>query len=138
MPESICIPGLIRLSKYDMTCVDRALAYIHQHFRNALSAEQLSIEAELNIKKLRAGIRKKTGYTLHDYHFKVRIEKAKVLLLQTGYPLKQIASSVGFKNESHFCQKFRQLVSMTPNEFRCLSDEVTDVTQEIFVKREAI
>lgn len=120
MPESIGIAGVIRLSRFDLTCIDRALSYINQHYRNPLSAEQLSMEAELNIKKLRAGIRKKTGYSLHEYHFKVRIEKAKELLLQTGYPLKHIASTVGFKNESHFCQKFRQFVSMTPNEFRYL------------------
>jgi AraC-like DNA-binding protein len=43
------------------------------------------------------------------------------LLRQTGYPLKHIANAVGFKNESHFCQKFRKFVSMTPNEFRYLS-----------------
>jgi len=137
MPECISIPGVIRLSHYDMTCIDRALAYIDQYYRNALSAEQLSIEAELNIKKLRAGIRKKTGYTLHEYHIKVRIDKAKALLLQTGHPLKQIANSVGFKNESHFCQKFRQFVSMTPNEFRYLSEEASTATQAI-QKREAI
>ena|ERR1700691_4038980 len=124
MPESMSIPGVTRLSRYDMSCIDRALYYIDQHYRSAISAEQLSIEAELNIKKLRAGIRMKTGHSLHEYHFKVRIDKAKVLLSETGQPLKNIASSVGFKNESHFCQKFRQFVSMTPNEFRFLSDEV--------------
>lgn len=138
MPESICIPGLVRLSHYDMTCIDRALAYIDQHYRNALSAEQLSIEAELNIKKLRAGIRKKTGYTLHEYHFKVRIDKAKVLLLQSGYPLKQIAATVGFKNESHFCQKFRQFVGVTPNEFRYLSEEASGADQESPERKQAI
>jgi AraC-like DNA-binding protein len=122
MPEAVCINRAIRLSRYDLTCIDRIMCYIDQHYRNALSAEQLSIEADLNIKKLRAGILQKTGHTLHEYHFKVRIEKSKVLLRETGYPLKHIANTVGFKNESHFCQKFRKFVSMTPNEFRYLSE----------------
>lgn len=135
MPELINIPGVIRLSRYDMTCVDRALVYIDRHYMNALSAEQLTLEVNLNIKKLRAGIRKKTGYTLHEYHFKVRIEKAKALLVQTGFPLKQIAATIGFKNESHFCQKFRQFASMTPNEFRYLSDEAIGEAQEAISKK---
>ncbi|HET6253295.1 MAG TPA: AraC family transcriptional regulator [Puia sp.] len=111
----------IRLTHYDFRCIERALAYIDQNYRNALSPEQLSIEATLNIKKLRAGIRKKTGHTLHEYHFKVRIEKSKVLLRDSDHPLKYIATMVGFKNESHFCQKFRKFVGMTPNEFRYLA-----------------
>jgi YesN/AraC family two-component response regulator len=118
MPESLYVTREPRLSRYDMTCIDRVLFYIDQHYRDALSPEHLSIEGDLNIKKLRAGIRRRTGHSLHEYHFKVRIEKAKLLLLQTGYPLKHIANAVGFKNESHFCQKFRKFVSVTPNEFR--------------------
>jgi YesN/AraC family two-component response regulator len=123
MPESMCITGITRLSRSDMTCIDRVMSYIDQNYRNALSAEQLSMEVNLNIKKLRAGIRKKTGYALHEYHFKVRIDKSKILLRETGYPLKHIANTVGFKNESHFCQKFRQIISMTPNEYRYLSED---------------
>jgi|SRR6185312_2091476 len=122
MQESMYIPDKIRLSRYDMSCIDQAISYIDKYFRNTLSAEQLSLETGLNIKKLRAGIRKKTGHALHEYHFKVRIDKAKTLLLQSGRPLKYIASAVGFKNESHFCQKFRKFVSMTPNEFRYISE----------------
>jgi len=113
----------IRLSRYDLTRIDRLIAYIDVHYKNDLSAEQLAVEIDMNIKKLRAGIKKKTGYLLHDYHFRVRVEKAKGLLATTHYPLKVIAQAVGFKNESHFCQKFRQFTGMTPHEFRCLPEE---------------
>jgi YesN/AraC family two-component response regulator len=123
MPQSTSVNRLTRLSLYDLTCIDRVVSYINKNYRNALSAEQLAMEAELNIKKLRAGIRKRTGYTIHEYHVKVRIEKAKTLLRQTAHPLKYIANTVGFKNESHFCRKFRKIVSMTPNEFRYLNSE---------------
>ena len=138
MSEPICIPSKIRLSRYDMTCIDQVISYIDKHYRNALSAEQLSLETGLNLKKLRTGIRKKTGYALHEYHFKVRIDKAKLLLLQTGHPLKYVANAVGFKNESHFCQKFRQFASMTPNEFRYLSEEAIDAGEGLPVKLKAV
>ena len=112
----------IRLTRYDLTRIDRLIAYIDVHYKNDLSAEQLAVEIDMNIKKLRAGVKKKTGHLLHDYHFRVRVEKAKALLCTTDYPLKVIAQAVGFKNESHFCQKFRQFTGMTPNEFRFMPE----------------
>ena len=113
----------VRLSRYEMTLIDQILAYIDLHYKDDLSTEQLAAEADLDIRKLRAGVKRRTGFQVHDYHFRVRVEKAKALLLSTAQPLKMIARSVGFKNESHFCQKFRQFTTLTPNEFRFLPEE---------------
>jgi transcriptional regulator GlxA family with amidase domain len=112
----------VRLSRYDLARIDQLLVYIDRHFKNVLSAEQLAAEADLNVKKLRAGIKCRTGFQLHDYHFRVRVEKSKAILQSTAHPLKVIAHLVGFKNESHFCQKFRQFTEMTPNEFRYMPE----------------
>jgi YesN/AraC family two-component response regulator len=130
MPQTMRIAGVIRLSRFDLICIDEAISYIQKYYRNAISADQLSLEVGINIKKLRSGIKKKTGYPLHEYHFKVRIEKAKDLLILTRRPLKFIASQVGFKNESHFCQKFRQFESMTPNQFRQNLDAIDIIQQK--------
>lgn len=113
----------IRLSRYDLTRIDQILAYIDRHYKNDLSAEHLAAEVDLTIKKIRVGIKRRTGFQLHDYHFRVRVEKAKALLLSTAHPLKVIAYLVGFKNESHFCQKFRQVTDMTPNQFRYIPED---------------
>ena len=107
-----------KLSLYDLSRIDQAIAYIHRHFRDPISIEQLSIEVGMGIKKLRTGIRVRTGLTLHEYHFKVRIEQSMPMLADTGHPLKAVASSVGFKTESHFCRRFKEIMSMTPIEYR--------------------
>ena len=101
-----------------MLCIDQAIAYIEKHYRNAISAEQLSLEAGMSVRKLRAGLKKKTGLTLHEFHFVVRIEQSKPMLLNTANPLKQIANSVGFKTESHFCKRFKEIMALTPIEYR--------------------
>jgi len=132
------ITGIIRLSHYHLICIDRAIAYIDKYYKNALSAEDISAEVDLNIKKLRAGIRKKTGYSVHEYHSMVRVEKSKPLLLETSYPLKVIANMVGFKNESHFCRKFKEFVSMTPNEFRYLTEIRPEDNEELPLKMKAV
>lgn len=110
--------GTTRLCKYELDCVDHAITYVEKNYRNAISIEQLSIEAGMSIRKLRVGIKKKTGLTLHEFHFSVRIEQSKPMLLNTAYPLKAIAYSVGFKTESHFCKRFKEIVRLTPIEFR--------------------
>jgi len=108
----------IQLSRYDLACVDQAIAYMDKHYQDTLSIEQLSVEAGMGIKKLRAGLKKRTGLTVHEYHFHIRIERSKPMLADTGHPLKAIACSVGFKSESHFCRKFKEIVLMTPIAYR--------------------
>ena len=108
----------IQLSRHDLACIDLAIAYIDKHYRDPISIEQLSLEAGMGIKKLRAGLRKRTGLTLADYCFQIRIERSKPLLADTGHPLKAIVGAVGFKTESHFCRKFKELVAMTPIQYR--------------------
>ena len=108
----------IHLSLYDLSCVDKAICYIEEHYRDAISIENLSIEAGISVKKLRIGLKKRTGLTLHEFHFKTRIDRSKPILSDTGYPLKAIAGLVGFKTESHFCRRFKEITSMTPIEYR--------------------
>jgi transcriptional regulator GlxA family with amidase domain len=109
-----------RLTRRDLSCIEVALKYIEQNHRNSLCAESLAEEVNLAIKKLQAGIKVLTGHTLHNYHFKIRLEKAKQLLADTPYSIKCVAAKVGFKNESHFCQRFRLYAGVTPGAYRSL------------------
>lgn len=108
----------IRLSPVDMQAVELAIAYIDKNYRNKISAEQLSLEVNLPKEKLQAGFQKKTGLSIHKYILRVRIEKAKDLLMNTNAPLKLIARWTGFTHESHLCNVFRRIAAISPAEFR--------------------
>lgn len=112
------IKGVIQFTRDDVVFIEQAIVYIGEHYKDCISGEQLSTEVNLNVKKLRAGIKKKTGHTLREYLFRVRVDKSKDLLLTSNYPLKYIVNTIGFKTESHFCRKFKQFELMTPLEFR--------------------
>src|SRR6187402_230252 len=99
----------IRLTPYDLRCIDNALEYIDRHYTCKLSAENLSMEVGLSKEKLQAGLQHRTGMTLHKYHQLVRLQKAKDLLINTNDPVKAIADAAGFVNESHFCKVFRKV-----------------------------
>ena len=107
-----------RLTKADMFCIENALQYIDKHYTDRISAEQLSMEVSLSKEKLQAGLRKRTGYTLHEYLLQVRIEKAKELLSNTNHPVKAVADAAGFNNDSHFCKVFRKFAATSPVQYR--------------------
>jgi transcriptional regulator GlxA family with amidase domain len=114
------LSGLSRLSRFDMEAVDRALVYIDLHYRESISADQLSLEVNLNKQKLQAGIRQRTGSSLHDHLLKVRIDQAVFLLNCTNRPVKFIAYATGFKRASHFIEIFKKFNTVTPNQYRIL------------------
>jgi transcriptional regulator GlxA family with amidase domain len=109
---------ILRLTPIDWKSIDEAISYVRSHYKNKISADQLSIEVNLNKEKLQAGFRQKTKLSLHQFILCVRIEKAKDLLANTNSPLKSIAIITGFNDDSHFCKVFRKLTTITPIEYR--------------------
>ena len=101
-----------------MFCIETALTYIDKNYTEKISADALSMEVGLSKEKLQAGLRKRTGNTLHEYILQVRIEKAKDLLANTNNPVKQVADASGFNNDSHFCKVFRKFASISPVQYR--------------------
>ena len=51
------------------------------------------------------------------YIAQYRIAKAKELLVGSGMPVEEIATTVGFANSSYFCKVFKSLTGQTPSEF---------------------
>ncbi|WP_256758882.1 AraC family transcriptional regulator [Cohnella sp. WQ 127256] len=64
------------------------------------------------------------GISPYQYLVQFRIQKSKELLLaDRGRTVKDIASAVGFQDDSHFIHTFHKLAGMTPLQFRLLYGE---------------
>ena len=109
---------IVRLTPFDMRCIEEAILYVDKHYESNISADQLAIEVSLSKGKLQAGFQQKTKLTLHKYIWQVRLEKAKKLLVTTNEPVKKIAAVTGFYDESHFCKVFKRLTTISPVEYR--------------------
>ena len=62
--------------------------------------------------------RKAVGLTFTDYLGRVRVEEAKMLLLNPHLRVSEIAYAVGFQSLTHFNRVFRQLTGESPTRFR--------------------
>jgi AraC-like DNA-binding protein len=62
--------------------------------------------------------KKATGLTFTDYMGRVRVEKAKTLLLNPHLRVSEIAYTVGFQSLTHFNRVFRDLTGESPSHFR--------------------
>ena len=62
--------------------------------------------------------RQKTGLSPKDYLTKVRIEKAKSLLDNTGLLIREVAEKAGYPDSLHFSRTFHEYSGMTPTQYR--------------------
>jgi AraC-like DNA-binding protein len=62
--------------------------------------------------------KKATGLNFTEYLSRVRIEKAKNLLLNPNLRISEIAFEVGFQSLTHFNRVFKKIVGQSPTDYR--------------------
>lgn len=74
--------------------------------------------------------RGKSGQTPHQLVLSARFERAQLLLVETDWPLAQIAIESGYYDQSHFTHCFRRVSGMSPASYRrtqCQNSRVCDI-----------
>jgi iron complex transport system substrate-binding protein len=110
--------GIIQMNPYTMELVTEAIQYLSKKYPVYISAEQLAMEVNLDIKKLQAGFKRSVGFTVHQYQIHLRIEQAKSDLADFRLSVKLISYRNGFKDTSQFGKIFKKNVGQTPLEYR--------------------
>lgn len=84
-----------------------------------LGLDRMAEELDVSSQYLNKLFRSSWGISPYHYLMQFRIQKSKELLLaDRGRTVKDIASAVGFQDDSHFVYTFRKLSGMTPMQFR--------------------
>ncbi len=76
--------------------------------------------------------KKYTGDTLHEYISKIRINYAATLLRTTDKSVLIISGAVGYDSFSHFIKKFKELMGVTPVQYRNSPNSNIDYMQIIY------
>jgi two-component system response regulator YesN len=98
-----------------------ALEYIEINYDRQLTLAEIAKSAHLSISRLSHLFKEQMGITIIDYVTSVRIDHAKRLLLTTDKNCTEICFQVGYNNQSYFTRTFKELVDMTPRQFRSLN-----------------
>lgn len=83
-----------------------------------LSLKSLAFQLGFNSSYLSVLIKKELGLPFQDYLIQERMKRAKLLLLTTDLKVYEIAEQVGFEDMNYFSQRFKQIVGVTPRQFK--------------------
>jgi LacI family transcriptional regulator len=95
-----------------------ALLFIREHACEAIKLDDVSRTTGANNVSLRRRFKSVLGRTVHEEIQRVRVERAKQLLVSTDWPFKQIARHSGFCSVQYMSTRIRQSTGYTPREYR--------------------
>ncbi len=98
--------------------IHQAIEYIHNHFTDNISTEQLADIASISIAGFISKFKAQFNTTPTKYINRLRIEAAKHLLCTTGMSIDEISDSVGYNSSKYFDRVFKSITGMTPGYYR--------------------
>lgn len=102
--------------------LELSISYMHAHYAKPLTVPELAGLACLSVSRYIHLFKARTGVTPKDYLIKLRIDKAKELLRDTGLTIRQISLIVGFSDQLYFSRMFKKATGQSPREARGAAD----------------
>jgi YesN/AraC family two-component response regulator len=104
---------------YELKLLKKIAQYIRENYARAdFSLQKLADYLQMTPPYLSQYFKKKTNYTISEYVTKLRMRKAKELLLNTDMSISDIALQVGYYSVSSFIRRFREMENLTPGEYK--------------------
>ncbi|MCR1875277.1 response regulator [Paraclostridium bifermentans] len=96
----------------------KLLRNIEKNYSKDLNLKEISETYNINSIYLGQLFQKETGILFSDYLNNFRVNKAKNLLVETSLKAAEIGELVGYANKNYFYRKFKDIVGITPSEWR--------------------
>ncbi|MBU6401054.1 MAG: AraC family transcriptional regulator [Verrucomicrobia bacterium] len=109
---------LVRHDNTEPPVIARAKEFVREHQGEKVSLVQVAKAVNTSTFYFCKIFKKVTGLNFTDYVARVRIERAKNLLLNPNLRISEIAFEVGFQSLTHFNRVFKKIVGRSPTEYR--------------------
>ena len=106
-----------RLASDLQQIVHKGMAYIHKHYAEPFSRQDMARQLGLSERYLTRCFRKEMGIKPVEYLNRYRLKEAKIML-GTGANVTQTALAVGFSSVSYFTRLFEKEVGVSPGAYR--------------------
>lgn len=112
----------VKGARHDLMRADirKAVEFLHATYAQALSVKEIAAVAGLSEFYFMRTFQAMTGLSVHQYLTQIRLVRAKGLLSR-GINAAQVASDVGFFDQSHLIKHFRAHFGTTPGIFASAS-----------------
>ena len=111
------------VSQQERLLIDNAATYIQDHFCTEISLDHLAQIACMGTTKLKATFKAVYHMTVTEYIRQRRLSYAEMLLATTDFPIAQVASAVGYRNDGRFAALFRKNCGLYPAEDRQMAQK---------------
>jgi transcriptional regulator GlxA family with amidase domain len=96
----------------------QTIQYIDTNITEKLEIMQLAQMTKWKSQYFQRLFTKYMGITPYQYILNKKIEKTKVLLVETDIRTRQISFEMGFVSHSNFCSNFKKITNKTPQQYR--------------------
>jgi len=98
--------------------MQRALRYIHEHYYEEISIDDVSYAIGFSPSYLHQLFKKEMDRTFLDYVTEYRIQQAKRILRQEDAKITDVAARIGYRSPQHFTQVFKRVTGFLPHQYR--------------------
>jgi LacI family transcriptional regulator len=98
--------------------VRRALTFIREHAGEPFGVSDVLAAVPLSRRPLELRFKRDTGRTLQKEIWRVRLERAKEMLIETDLPVAEIATRCGFSEPQRMTEVFGRELGIAPGAFR--------------------
>lgn len=104
--------------------LERALQFMDENLDQPLTLERIAQTMYVSRFHFARMFRLVTGESPMQYLRRLRVERAKSMMVRGDLTLSEIAAEVGFCDQSHFTRIFRQATGTTPRRFQTIGTTV--------------
>ncbi len=98
--------------------VHKIVRYLREHLAEKITLAQVAEHCYFSPVYCDSVFKKATGKSIIDYLLELRVEEAKLLLVQEQYAIGEIGAAVGVPDANYFARFFKKRTGHSPSEYR--------------------
>lgn len=118
LTQELCRQVQIYKSGQYSVVVRHAIGFIHLHYQEDLTVQDIATECGVTVAKISAMFNEETNIAIPAFITQHRLSQAAQFLLQGNIPISKISAIVGIADHSYFTKLFKKQYGLSPSEYR--------------------
>lgn len=102
----------------DNFVINKVIGFLYIRLEDHLTLKEISDELKVSVGYISKCFKKNMGTSVMTYFKNIKIDRAKTLLKSTDKTILEISSQLSFCDQGNFTKAFKNIVRMTPTDYR--------------------